>query len=474
MFHRTIRFRLTFWYTLGLAVVLMVSGILWHVWVAKGLVSTMDARLLAVAEDIAVFHLGSHDASGAKDPCAGLEHFVRYHNVGEYVQILNASGNYACFSDNLSRFHLPSTDTILEKVKDGEPYFQTVPELGPHPIRMVTFPVFEGDRLTHFVQVGQCTEAMQTTLAQISRIAFIFTPIALLALSFGAWFFAGRVLGPVSDITHSVQRINAENLAERVPVGNSRDEISELAQTFNSMLKRLEDSFRKIKQFSGDASHELRTPLTIIKGETEVGLRWAKKPEEFREILRSNVEEIDRMERIIEDLLTLAKSDANELSLKMKEFSLSDLLQGLFLQAQTLAEGREIQTSFHVNTDQEIRVVGDELRLRQLFLNLIGNALKYTPAGGQVSIDLACDNEQAVISIIDNGIGILPEHLPYIFDRFYRIDEARNRKDGGAGLGLSIAKWVAEAHGGRITVDSTIHEGSIFTLFLPLQHPAEG
>lgn len=466
--HRTIRFRLTFWYTLALAVILVISGILWHVWVAKGLVSNTDTRLLAVAEDIAVFHLGSHDANDAKDPCAGLEHFVRYHNVSEYVQILNESGNYACFSDNLSRFHLPSTESVLKNASQG-PYFQTVPDLGPHPIRMVTFPVFEGNELTHFVQLGQCLGPMETTLEEITRVAFIFTPIALLALSFGAWLLAGRVLRPVKDIMHTVQRINVENMAERVPVGDSHDEISELAQTFNSMLKRLDDSFRKIKQFSGDASHELRTPLTIIKGETEVGLRWAKDPEEFRNILRSNAEEIDRMERIIEDLLTLAKSDANELSLHKKEFSLSDLLQELFLQAQTLAKERDIKVQFSVNVDHEIHAIGDELRLRQLFLNLISNAMKYTPGGGRVTIDLACDDKQAVISIIDTGIGIPPEHLPYIFDRFYRIDEARNRQDGGAGLGLSIVKWIAEAHGGRITVDSTAREGSIFTLFLPLR-----
>jgi heavy metal sensor kinase len=242
----------------------------------------------------------------------------------------------------------------------------------------------------------------------------------------------------------------------------------------NQMLDRLEKSFRRIRQFSGDASHELRTPLTILRGETEVTLRWAKTPDEFRDMLRSNMEEIDRMERIIESLLTLAKSEVGELTLEMKELSLSDLVQELYLQSSLLCETKNIKVQLLLEVDQEIRIRGDELRLRQMFLNLISNGIKYTPENGHLEITLAMDNGYACVDINDSGIGIPAEHLPHIFDRFYRVDKARNRMDGGTGLGLAIVKWIAEAHGGSIKVTSEINRGSSFSVCMPIDGPEEG
>jgi signal transduction histidine kinase len=242
--------------------------------------------------------------------------------------------------------------------------------------------------------------------------------------------------------------------------------------TLNQMLERLESAFRRVRQFSGDASHELRTPLTILRGETEVTLRWAKKPEEFRDMLNSNLEEIDRMERIIESLLVLTKSEAGELILDIKEFSLSDLVQALYLQGQTLGEAKRIKVSMQVGVDEEVRIHGDELRLRQMFLNLIANGVKYTPEGGSLEIAIHREGEMARVDVTDTGIGIPVESQPYIFDRFYRVDKARNRMDGGSGLGLSIVKSIAMAHGGQISVQSTPGRGSTFTVLLPVVGPA--
>ncbi len=244
--------------------------------------------------------------------------------------------------------------------------------------------------------------------------------------------------------------------------------------SLNQMLERLDKSFRRVRQFSGDASHELRTPLTILRGETEVTLRWAKTPDEFRDMLRSNMEEIDRMERIIESLLTLAKSEVGELSLEMKELSLSDLVQELYLQSRILCEPKNIDAQLILDVDEEIRIRGDELRLRQMLLNLISNGIKYTSDEGLLNIVLAMEGDFARIDIVDSGIGIQAEHLPHIFDRFYRVDKARNRMDGGTGLGLSIVKWIAEAHGGSISVTSEVEVGSSFSVRLPLKGPEEG
>jgi signal transduction histidine kinase len=241
--------------------------------------------------------------------------------------------------------------------------------------------------------------------------------------------------------------------------------------TLNQMLERLENAFRRMRQFSGDASHELRTPLTILRGETEVTLRWAKKPEEFRDMLHSNLEEIDRMERIIENLLALSKSDSSELTLDVKTFSLSDLVQAIYLQARTLGEAKHISVGLRVEVEEELSVHGDELRLRQMFLNLIANGIKYTPEGGSLELALLREGELARVDVIDTGIGIPDEAQPHIFDRFYRVDKARNRMDGGSGLGLSIARSIAVAHGGNISVQSTLGRGSTFTVLLPLTTP---
>lgn len=180
------------------------------------------------------------------------------------------------------------------------------------------------------------------------------------------------------------------------------------------------------------------------------------------------------MERIIGSLLTLAKSEAGELTLEMKELSLSDLVQELYLQSRLLCESKQIDAQLVLQVDEEIRIRGDELRLRQLFLNLISNAIKYTAENGSLKLILAMEENYAKVDVVDTGIGIPAEHLPHIFDRFYRVDKARNRMDGGTGLGLAIVKWIAEAHGGSITVRSVVGKGSTFSVRLPIQGPVKG
>ena len=211
--------------------------------------------------------------------------------------------------------------------------------------------------------------------------------------------------------------------------------------------------------------------MAILKGETEVALRWAKGPEELRATLVSNLEEIDRMGHIIEDLLSLAKSEAGELYLKITEFSLSDLLQDLYLIGNHIAEAKTIAVQLHLSVEGEIRIRADQLQIHRMLLNLVTNAIKYTPAGGRVSLSLAVKNDLAFVAIADSGYGIASQHLPHIFERFYRIDEARNREAGGAGLGLAIVKSIAVVHGGDVSVTSEPGVGSTFTVRLPLSGP---
>jgi heavy metal sensor kinase len=313
---------------------------------------------------------------------------------------------------------------------------------------------------------------LQQTLGDLRLIYLVIGPFALFWLCLGCWFLADQLVAPIVEVTEAAREINADNLTRRLPNPGYHDELGQMVLTFNRMLERLESAFRRVRQFSGDASHELRTPLTILRGETEVTMRWAKTPEEFHDMLRSNLEEIDRMERIIENLLLLSKSDAGELTLELKEFNLSDLVQALYMQGRTLGEAKRIQVSLRVDVDEELRLCGDELRLRQMFLNLIANGIKYTPEGGALELTMSREGAMARIDVTDTGIGIPVEAQPFIFDRFFRVDKARNRMDGGSGLGLSIVKSIAVAHGGHVGVQSLPGHGSTFTVLLPIGGPA--
>ena len=479
MFFRTIRFQLTLWYALALAVVLAASGFFWHLYLAREMRNSIDEKLRIIAAEVASFHITTHPEHLFPDEihrpdanhCGGLESFVRHRNWGQYIQMLNAQGTIACATSNMKGFHLPLTKLALQTASEGKTHFETIHTLAPGPIRLMTFPLIVDNKITDIVQVGEGLASMESALERLRLMLLIFSPLALSLLSFGGWFLAGRLLEPVVHVTQTARRINAGNLSQRIPVDDNEDELTQLAETFNSMLARLEDSFTRTKQFTADASHELRTPLAILKGETEVALRWGKDPEELRQTLLSNLEEIDRMGRIIEDLLLLAKSEAGQMRLDVREFSLGDLLQDLYLQGKTLGEPKNIGISLQLQVTEDIRIRGDQFQLHRLMLNLVNNAIKYTPENGHVEIRLTVKGNDAVLAVADTGIGIAAEHLPNLFERFYRVDEARNRSEGGTGLGLAIVRSIAEAHEGRVEIESTPGVGSVFSVHLPLAGP---
>jgi len=304
--------------------------------------------------------------------------------------------------------------------------------------------------------------------AQLSLVQLIFWVVGLLTVaSVAQWFLCRRQLAPLKKITALAQKSSGKNFSCRLaPSLDSFPEISALEESFNRMLDRFEHAVVRTTQFTAVASHELRTPLTILRGEIEIALRRSGHNEEIQALLNSNLEEISRMSRIIEDLLLLSKSDVGELPLRLESLELNELLTDLFGQAAVLGEEKDIAVSFYPSEEQ-INFDGDGLRLRQLFLNLLSNAIKYTPAGGSVKMTLEQQEDHAVISVSDSGIGIMPENLPHIFERFYRVDKGQNQGDGGSGLGLSIAEWVVEAHGGEIKVSSVFGEGTKFVVTLP-------
>ncbi len=303
-------------------------------------------------------------------------------------------------------------------------------------------------------------------LGNLYSIFLILIPAALAVSVGGGWFLAYKSLKPVDMVTKTAHQITVKNLNQRIPERKVDDEIGRLVSTFNEMIARLGQSFEQIKQFSLDASHELRTPLTIMRGEVELCLRGEKDPEEYRRVLVSNLEELIRISSIVDDLLTMSKADFSAQEVYYEEVHLKDLLKELHEDSEIMAMKKHIGVELRLNED--VIVIGDRHRLHQLFLNLLDNAIKYTPENGRVSVASERQNGFVRVQIEDTGVGIPRADLGRVFDRFYRVDKARTREMGGSGLGLSIVKWIAELHRGRIEVTSEVGKGSKFTVFLPL------
>lgn len=470
MLFRSIRFRLTFWYATTLAVALTASSLFWYVALSRNLQKHVDQRLLDVAKAVENKHHTGQEKIGINQVCVDLDAYIIDHNWAGYAQVRNNLGNLACTINSVDGKPLPLNKSALLLITKGIPSYETISGLNHAPIRLLSYPIVDGNRVERIIQIAESLATSEHTLNDLKVIFLMLSPFAILSLTICGWFLSNRAMAPVIQITNTAQKITAENLSERLPIHEPQDELANLSSTINSMLARLEDSFNRIKQFSADASHELRTPLAILKGETEVSLRWAKSDKELRQTLESNLEEINLMSRILEDLLALAKSEAKDFHLEIEEFSLSDLLQDIYLNAKTLAEPKKHLLRLRMQVDEEIRAQGDQIQLYRMLLNIVNNSIKYTPPGGVIEISLQIVDGDAVITVKDSGVGIAEEHLQNIFDRFYRIDAARNREDGGTGLGLSISKAIIDAHGGDIGVASTLGEGTTITVRLPLQN----
>ena len=316
------------------------------------------------------------------------------------------------------------------------------------------------------IVVGQTTTEITDVLHTFIYV-IVFAMVGVIVLAgLGGLFLAERALKPVQLITKTAQNIEGSDLSQRINV-KTDDELGRLASTLNEMIGRLEESFNRQRQFTADASHELRTPLAIMQAEATLALSKERTPDDYRKSLETISQESDYMSSVISKLLFLARSDAGKEQLNFEGVELKELITGLSANIEVLAQDKEIK--FAVDAKEELTVNGDKVKLRQLFINILENAVRYTPADGLISVSLVKQESNAVVSISDTGIGIPPEHLPHIFERFYRVDKARARADGGVGLGLAIAKIIAESHKGTITVASEVGKGTTFTISLPLK-----
>jgi heavy metal sensor kinase len=319
------------------------------------------------------------------------------------------------------------------------------------------------------ISIGYPVDEIEATLGGLFGNLLIAYPFILIISLLGGYFLAKQSLQPIDDIGRIAREITASNLSRRLPpTPVNDDEIARLTATLNEMIERLEASFAQIRQFTADASHELRTPLAILMGELEIALRSRKKPEEYERVLNSSLEEVNRLSNVVTSLLELSKAETGQVKMKQEVVGLSALVGDICEDMEILAAEKNIEMQCDIA--DEIDILGDEQRLHQVFLNIIENAVKYTLPGGNVLVKVFKTDDEAFIKVADTGIGIPAEDIPYIFDRFYRVDKSRTSQNfQGNGLGLSIVQWIVEAHNGNISVTSREGEGSEFTVQFPLK-----
>jgi len=388
-------------------------------------------------------------------------------NLNKFYQIYDGSGTVGSRSSNITASQFPLSQKAYNDALNGKNSYETFKVGGKHPIRVITMPVIQNEKLINLVQVGTSLEAVKETLRNLQILLFTAVPSILIFATFFARFMARRALKPISRIITIAREIGqGREISKRIPVLKIKDELGQLALTFNEMMNRLESSFKQIRQFSSDASHELRTPLTVMKGQNELILSKTRKPEEYQEVISSNLEEINYMSKVLEDLFLLSKSDENQVKLDFKQFDLKPFLEEVCKHAEVLAEEKHIKII--ITYLEAIQIKGDEVRLRQMIWNILHNGIKYTQIGGELKVSLRNDGKFCLITIQDTGIGIPEDELAFIFNRFYRVDKARSRDEGGSGLGLSICKQIAEAHKGAIEVESKLSIGTRFKIRLPV------
>jgi heavy metal sensor kinase len=478
----SVRVRLTFWYTTVLALVLILLAVVTYFIYARNSKQRTDSDLAELSDAfVTTVQAELKDQMGPDGlKTAGLEAIFEHRFRDHIFIVLDASGKPVVSSWDLpaaapiDRFtldqalHESSFPRSVQASSRPDSVFITL-RGGRNGYRGFSRKISLDNQLCTVLAL-QSLHAREEMLEDI-RATFAWTiPIALLLASAGGYFLARKSLAPVVAMSSQAGRIGATNLHERLAVQNERDELGQLARSFNSLLDRLSESFERQRRFMADASHELRTPVAILRGEAEVALsQQARSPEEYRESLSVLQQEAERLTHIVEDLFTLTRADAGQYPLQPRAFYLEELIGECMHAARTLASAKNITLNFELSPEAPIRA--DESLLRRMILNLLDNAIKYTPEGGHVTVACRRAGDEYALSISDSGTGIPAEMQPRIFERFFRADQARSRSEGngvGAGLGLSISRWIAEAHHGRLELTRSDSTGSTFTAYLPV------
>lgn len=466
----SIRLKLTLWYTALLGLVLAGFAALVYFAVALQLSTQLEYAIhLQAIEASRTVDVASLAPSGARVHRLQLPATAALGDKKLYIQLTNPNGDVLATSGNLAQ-PLPASRASLRAALGGQESHATLTLPGER-VDVYSAPLLLDNNVIGVLQVAASLRPLEDNLGQLRLVLVaVVVGTAGLASALG-WFLAAKAMRPVDRITKIAQAIGrSADLSQRLGEPPQRDELGRLAATFNEMLARLDQMVAAQRRFLADAAHELRTPVASVRINIETLLRSAgADPAEREEILRAAARETDRMGRLVADLLALARADAGQ-TIERRPLAADTLLLEVYQQEKALANGVRLD----LGDLEQVEVEGDPDRLKQLIINLVDNALRYTPVGGSATLDLVRRNSWAILRVRDTGPGIPAEHLPRIFERFYRFDQSRARSTGGTGLGLAICKWIAEAHGGRVEVASQEDTGSTFTVFLPAHDIAAG
>jgi heavy metal sensor kinase len=452
----SIRARLTAWYAVVLTGMLVIYATTTFLTVRHELIEQLDERL---HEDLEAVEDRLTRMPDGPIEWAGTQHPDEHGDEVRVYELWSPGG------EKLQRF---GSDVTLPPFAiaavDSTYQYQTV-TVDERRWRTVASLVMAGNQ-TVVLRVARSEEPLQEELDEILAVLILGLPLVVALAGLGGYLLAKRALAPIDHLASDARRITAERLHERLTTSNPNDEIGRLTGVINDTFARLEESFDQLRRFTADASHELRTPLAVVRGIGEAAVSERRSPVEYEESIGSILEEIDRMSRLVDTLLRLSHGDAGSIRLSREIVDLGQLARDVAASLGILAEERKQSITFDIGEDVMASI--DRLILREALVNILDNAIKYSPAGASIAIRVRRQNELALIAIADEGSGIPPSQRQRIFDRFFRIDEARSREHGGAGLGLAIAKWAVEMHGGEITVDERATGGSEFRIVLPI------
>lgn len=463
----SVRTRLTLWYAGVLALSLIVFALIVYYAAAAIFYERQDESLRSTAQTVATAYLEEFEEKHSVD-IAGQIVLAEIAFPNRFVQVTDNEGHAIASSRNPSESGISIPSAVLIQARERGVSLVSVNGLRVAVVPLVT------DRQLGFATVAEPLSVIEDGLRQLRRDFYTGVPVVLLLASVGGYFLARKSLGPISSMNLQTQRISAENLSARLDVANPRDELGRLGTTINELLSRLENAFKTQQRFIADASHELRTPLAVLRGETEVALTRTRTIDEYQKSLSLINEEAERLSRIVEDLFILARQPVDApAALVRQPLSLNEAVRDCARAAQVLAHRKGVQLQIE-DAPGPIILSGDKELLQRMLLNLLDNAVKYTPAGGKISLSLARQNGHARIVVGDTGIGIPEADQEHVFERFYRVDKARSRALGGAGLGLSIVEWIVETHEGRISLESIPGKGTEFIVDLPLRETKAG
>ncbi len=465
MNHRSLKFQLVAWYAGLLAGCFVFLGVVTYIGLQGFLVGSLKDTQLRRARQVDEFLLETVPKHG--EASLGSEIDARHEPAfnERFIRVTRADGK-ELYRSGAPRGKSFDPAAIPAQAVPARNESVRIPLPGNREMLLVLRPVTLPGGGRYLVETGAPMDAVQADLHRWLIFLLAGLPATALIAIGGGYFLVRRALRPVDQIVATAEKISSHNLSERLPVPMTGDELQRLSTALNHMIERLDQAFQYSRRFVADASHELRTPLTVLRGELESLVQEPSLTPEWQERLGSALEEVLRLSRIVEGLFAISRLDAGEAAAEWVRFDLAQLATSTTDQMALMAEDKGIKVNCAAS--KGVWVEGDRARMKQVVVNLLDNAIKYTPRGGAVGLTVGSSAGRAVLEVADNGVGIPEEALPQVFDRFFRVDKARSREFGGAGLGLSIVKSICTAHEGKVEVSSEPGQGSVFRVVLPL------